>query len=79
MSDETDKSDMNYDVSDLPQPATLTPRQMLEEREDVNILAPLVRCSKRESGQVTPLISAMRLMTRLQYRLDTSHLCTRPT
>lgn len=34
------------DVDKLPRPVTLTPRQMLEEREDVNVLAPLVRCSK---------------------------------
>ncbi|KAI5453565.1 tRNA dihydrouridine synthase [Naganishia albida] len=33
-------------VDELPRPVTLTPRQMLEEREDVNVLAPLVRCSK---------------------------------
>jgi hypothetical protein len=36
------------DMDELPRPVTLKPRQMLEEREDVNILAPLVRCSKRE-------------------------------
>jgi hypothetical protein len=36
------------DPEDLPHPVALKPRQMLEEREDVNILAPLVRCSKRE-------------------------------
>lgn len=34
------------DMDELPRPVTLRPRQMLEEREDVNILAPLVRCSK---------------------------------
>lgn len=36
----------DLDVDELPRPVTLTPRQMLEEREDVNVLAPLVRCSK---------------------------------
>jgi hypothetical protein len=35
-----------FDVDELPRPVTLAPRQMLEEREDVNVLAPLVRCSK---------------------------------
>jgi hypothetical protein len=35
-----------FNVDEVPRPVTLTPRQMLEEREDVNVLAPLVRCSK---------------------------------
>lgn len=39
-----------FDVDELPVPVTLTPRQMLEEREDVNVLAPLVRCSKRKQS-----------------------------
>lgn len=50
MSDTADQSTAGYDGLGLPRPTVLTPRRMLEEREDVNVLAPLVRCSKRESG-----------------------------
>ncbi|KAJ9117967.1 hypothetical protein QFC20_000248 [Naganishia adeliensis] len=32
----------DLDVDELPRPVTLTPRQMLEEREGVNVLAPLI-------------------------------------
>lgn len=48
MANDIPQSGTAVDVDELPRPVTLTPRQMLEEREDVNILAPLVRCSKRE-------------------------------
>jgi hypothetical protein len=46
--------DLEYDASEdalwdaLPEPEVLPYRTMLEEFETVNVLAPLVRCSKRE-------------------------------
>lgn len=49
-----DDRDMAEDAAaawaDLPEPERLPVRTMLEELEGVNVLAPLVRCSKRESG-----------------------------
>ncbi|KAJ9104001.1 hypothetical protein QFC21_002464 [Naganishia friedmannii] len=55
MSDAHDNSTAECDVSDLPRPAILTPRQMLEEREDINVLAPLVRCSKLPFRHLTSM------------------------
>jgi hypothetical protein len=37
-----------YTPEELPEPEVLTMRQMLDEMEEVHVLAPLVRCSKRE-------------------------------
>jgi hypothetical protein len=48
MVNDVEQRQRSIDMDELPRPVTLKPRQMLEEREDVNILAPLVRCSKRE-------------------------------
>jgi hypothetical protein len=39
-----------YEAEELPEPEALTMRQMLDEMEEVHVLAPLVRCSKRKSG-----------------------------
>lgn len=45
---ELDMLDGTEDWSALPVPEILPVRTMLEELETVNVLAPLVRCSKRE-------------------------------
>jgi hypothetical protein len=37
-----------YKPEELPEPEVLTMRQMLDEMEEVYVLAPLVRCSKRK-------------------------------
>jgi hypothetical protein len=37
-----------YEPEELPEPEVLTMRQMLDEMEEVHVLAPLVRCSKRK-------------------------------
>jgi hypothetical protein len=37
-----------YKPEELPEPEVLTMRQMLDEMEEVHVLAPLVRCSKRK-------------------------------
>jgi tRNA-dihydrouridine synthase 4 len=48
----TAAADMAEDTAaawaDLPTPERLPVRTMLDELETVNVLAPLVRCSKRE-------------------------------
>jgi hypothetical protein len=50
--------DLTYDAADadlvsaLPEPEMLPYRAMLEEFETVNVLAPLVRCSKCGSSRV---------------------------
>lgn len=43
-----DEHEAHDAASELPEPEVLPVRTMLEEF-DVNVLAPLVRCSKRES------------------------------
>jgi hypothetical protein len=39
-----------YKPEELPEPEVLTMRQMLDEMEEVHVLAPLVRCSKRKQS-----------------------------
>lgn len=57
---------MTYDPEDetpwaaLPAPEVLPVQRMLEELEVVNVLAPLVRCSKRESAPPVAVAVARR-------------------